>query len=81
MHKDDILFLYTDGVNEAENPAKRLFGNDNTLKAVQAASNSISMRVLAANVLANVSNFAQGAEQSDDLTILSLKCLADTPAE
>lgn len=81
MHKDDIIFLYTDGVNEAENPAKRLFGNDNTLKAVQAASNSISMRVLAANVLANVSNFAQGAEQSDDLTILSLKCMADTPAE
>lgn len=69
----DILFLYTDGVNEAENSDKQLFGNEQTLKAVTSAANSVSMKVLTANVLASVHAFADGAEQSDDLTMVAIK--------
>lgn len=75
LKKDDILFMYTDGVTEAENNRKELFGDEATLKAVKAASQSVSMKVLVANVLANVRNFVDGTEQSDDLTMLCMKRL------
>lgn len=73
LDKGDALFLYTDGVNEAENIDKELFGNDAMLKAVSAASNCTSMKVLTANVLAAVNTFAEGTEQSDDLTMVAIK--------
>lgn len=75
LQKDDLLFLYTDGVTEAENNEKKLFGNEATLKAVTSASRSKTMQVLIANVLASVQDFANGTEQSDDLTLLCLKRL------
>ena len=75
LDKNDILFLYTDGVTEAENNDKVLLGDDTTLKAVQAASRSTSMQVLIANVLATVRDFTNGTEQSDDITMLCLKRL------
>lgn len=73
LSKGDILFLYTDGLNEAENVNKDLFGNEATLKAISAASNSTSMKVLTANVLATVNAFADGTVQSDDLTMVAIK--------
>lgn len=73
LDRGDILFLYTDGLNEAENINKQLFGNEATLKAVNAASNSTSMKVLTANVLATVKAYADGTEQSDDLTMVGIR--------
>lgn len=73
MKHGDILFLYTDGVNEAENINKELFGNEQTLKAVNAASNCTTMKMLTANVQAAVTAFAEGTEQSDDLTLVAIK--------
>lgn len=73
LEKDDIMFLYTDGVTEAENKQKELFGDEATMKSVLAASKSKTMQVLVANVLASVHNFVEGSEQSDDLTMLCLK--------
>lgn len=75
LKPDDILFLYTDGLNEAENVNRELFGNDATLKAVSAASNCTSMKMLTANVQATVTAFADGAVQSDDLTMVAIKPL------
>lgn len=73
LEKDDIMFLYTDGVTEAENKQKELFGDEATMKSVLAASKSKTMQVLVANVLASVHSFVEGSEQSDDLTMLCLK--------
>lgn len=73
LNKGDILFLYTDGVNEAENVNKELFGNEATLKAVSAASNCTSMKMLTANVLATVNSFADTADQSDDISMVAIK--------
>lgn len=75
LDKDTRLFLYTDGVTEAENAQKELFGDENLIKAVQAARHCTSMKMLVANVLASVRDFTKGSEQSDDLTMLCLKRL------
>lgn len=73
LKSGDTLFLYTDGVNEAEDVNKQLFGNEATLKAVSAASRCTSMKMLTANVQATVKAFAEGTEQSDDLTIVGIR--------
>lgn len=73
LKQDDMMFLYTDGVTEAENKDKQLFGDDATLKAVASACKATSMQVLVANVFAAVKSFVESYEQSDDITVLSLR--------
>lgn len=68
----DVLFLYSDGVTEAENPQKDLFGDDRTLEAVARAS-QLDMKAMSESVRSDIKSFVKDAEQSDDLTILCLR--------
>ncbi len=72
------LFLYTDGLNEAENPVHELFGDArmmNTLKA------GVESRVLIDTVREAVHTFADGAPQSDDLTMLYIRFMNSLKSE
>ena len=66
----DGFFLYTDGLTEAENPQKELFGEDRMLEVLR--KYSIPMDVVL-HMTDAVTAHANGAEQSDDLTMLSLR--------
>ena len=66
-----MLFLYTDGVTEAENPSKELY-SDARFKDVLATAGG-SARDVVECVKSNVDIYAAGTEQSDDITILCLK--------
>ncbi|MCR4622842.1 MAG: SpoIIE family protein phosphatase [Clostridiales bacterium] len=66
------LFLYTDGVPEATDADKRLFGLDRMLDALNAAPDASPREVLK-NVRASVDGFVRDAEQFDDLTMLCLE--------
>ena len=70
----DALFLYTDGVTEAMNPAGELFG-DPRLAATLAKVPSREPRDLGAAVRKAVVSFVNGAPRADDLTILSVRYL------
>ena len=72
MVPGDTLFLYTDGLTEAENAAKELFGEDR-LVSVLASAVSSGARAQVECVSAAVHAFVDGADQSDDLTMLSIK--------
>lgn len=72
MQKDDALFLYTDGVTEAENKAMELFGDSHTLGIVELLKDA-SMKEMADGVFDAVKTFADGNEQSDDITMLCLR--------
>jgi serine phosphatase RsbU (regulator of sigma subunit) len=73
----DLLFMYTDGVTEACNQALELYSdnrlfkelNNDTLEDPTAAADIVEY------VLDSVESFADGAEQADDITMLSLKYL------
>jgi serine phosphatase RsbU (regulator of sigma subunit) len=67
----DTLFLYSDGITEAFNPAAEEFGTAR-LEAALAASAGKEAAALVADVLAATAGFAAGAEQSDDITALAL---------
>ncbi|MBR0414852.1 MAG: SpoIIE family protein phosphatase [Clostridia bacterium] len=70
LQKGDQIFLYTDGVTEAINPQKELFGEDRLLMALNSAEDS-SAEGLCKAVKAAVDKFCAGEAQFDDITMLA----------
>jgi sigma-B regulation protein RsbU (phosphoserine phosphatase) len=68
----DAFVLFTDGVSEAFGPDDELFG-DERLLAHLAASPAGSAREITAGVLDAVRRHADGAKQSDDITVVSVR--------
>ncbi len=64
------LFLYTDGLNEAENAYHQLFGEERMMAALKSGLES---RQQIAAMTDAVHAFVAGAEQSDDLTMLYIR--------
>ena len=73
LKKNDVVFLYTDGVNEAKN-GDELFGTEK-LESVLKGMCGRTEEEIVDGVLKEVEDFVSGAEQSDDLTILTLRVL------
>ena len=73
LRHNDMLFLYTDGVTEAMNKENNLY----TVERLQATLNRISIDASAQEILAEVRKdvyaHADGAEQSDDVTMLGVR--------
>ncbi|MBR3316580.1 MAG: SpoIIE family protein phosphatase [Atopobiaceae bacterium] len=72
MTAGDELLLYTDGVNEAFNVDEEEYGNDR-LEAFVAQHTIESPRELIDGLSESVASWAEGAEQSDDITMLALE--------
>jgi serine phosphatase RsbU (regulator of sigma subunit) len=72
MRPGDVLLLYTDGVTEAMNPQRELFGDDR-LAAVLRANHQRRPEEILAAVLAEVTAFAGGQSQADDITMVVVK--------
>lgn len=73
LNRDDILVLYTDGVTEAMNKSGELMGEEH-FKKVLGTLDSGAARDLTEGILTAVNDYAGGARQSDDITILAIKC-------
>lgn len=72
LKQGDVVFLYTDGVTEAENIEKELFGEDALLQSLEEAR-EYSVRTakdFVDYVLNEIEKFTKGTEQSDDITML-----------
>lgn len=74
LEKGDFLFLYTDGVTEAENEAGEFFGETRLCQNLNALSGCISedLQAFLAGLNTELETFAAGAEQHDDITMLAL---------
>ena len=66
------LFVYTDGVPEATDAAKELFGTERMIDALNAQPDAAPEQLLR-NVRAAVDGFVKDAEQFDDLTMLCVE--------
>ena len=71
----DALFLYTDGVTEAENPDKEMFSKERMLGVLGKFAGR-SARSMVEGVLAEVQEHAAG-RQSDDITMLCIRWRED----
>ena len=69
----DMIFLYTDGVTEAMNKEQELFGEKNLREVLSNAPQQVTAEEILTVVTAAVKTHADGAEQSDDITMLGLK--------
>lgn len=68
----DVLFLYTDGITEAKDRNEALYGEARLLQALQSAGHQ-ELATLLGTIRADVQDFADGAPQSDDITMLAIK--------
>lgn len=73
LHTNDILFLYTDGVTEAFNMKQELYSDGRLLKFLNSIAAIDSCQTIDTRVIASIDAFAGGAEQSDDITLLTIK--------
>ena len=65
------LFIYTDGLNEAENPRYELFGNDRLIQLMNGVS-QLDAEGIIQMLQEEVERHRSGASPNDDLTLLSL---------
>ncbi|MBO4384611.1 MAG: SpoIIE family protein phosphatase [Clostridia bacterium] len=72
MKKGDALFLYTDGVTEAENKDHELFGEDRLKACLDGAYGSDPGGVIG-SVKASVAEHVKGFSQFDDMTMLCIR--------
>ncbi len=76
LESGDVLILYSDGITEAENFRKDQFGEDRLLKlAEMLAKNGYSADEIKNVILDSVKNFVGNTPQSDDITMLVIKCV------
>ena len=66
-----LLFAYTDGLNEAENPEQVQFGEEQLLEIVKRTSN-MSAQDMIETMKGEVKRHRHGADPNDDLTMLCL---------
>ena len=71
LAKGDRLFLYTDGITEAENASHELFGENRLLGTLSKASDMSAIQQIN-KVGYTIGDFVAGAPQSDDQTMLDI---------
>ncbi len=71
----DIVLFYTDGVIEAMNPAREIYGFERLEVLVRSLPTAITPQGLLDAVLADVRSFVGAAEQHDDITVVAVKFL------
>lgn len=70
MSKGDTLFVYTDGVAEATNVSKELFGMERTTDALNKCKVNEPKDIIN-TVINEIKDFVGSAEQFDDITMLT----------
>ncbi len=72
LEEGDEIMLYTDGVNEAFSANGEEYGNDRLESFLQNHADE-HPRMLVEDLRADVAKWAEGAEQSDDITMVCLE--------
>jgi serine phosphatase RsbU (regulator of sigma subunit) len=70
--KDDILVAYTDGITEAANTSGQLWGMEK-LESLLRSCSRMAPGEIVKRILAEVSDFANGEPQRDDVTLVVMK--------
>lgn len=74
MRRGDRLYLYTDGVTEALNPAEELYGDDRLLATMNREDvKNQPIEQVVELVQEDIHVYADGTEQADDITMLLLE--------
>jgi len=72
LEPGDTFVLFSDGVSEAMNDADDFYGDDRLMTVLAAAADA-PVADIVERVVADVHAFANGAKQSDDITVLAVR--------
>jgi sigma-B regulation protein RsbU (phosphoserine phosphatase) len=72
LKQGDTIYLYTDGVTEAMNKKYELYSEKRLEKELIKLKDSSPQEIIN-SIISSVEEFTKGAEQSDDITMLTLK--------
>lgn len=72
LKPDDVLLVFTDGVTEAMDIQDNLYSDQRLLEALQCVQEASASSVLQ-SVSDSVDEFSRGAEQADDITMITLQ--------
>lgn len=72
LQPGDTLFMYTDGITEAMNRSEEMFGEPRTEESIK-NHHAGQLNDMVENVVKDVQTFADGYEQSDDITCVALR--------
>jgi len=72
LEPGDTLLLYTDGVTEAENSFRELY-QEARLKEAFRQYKDVPLKAIQEGILGTIESFAEGASQSDDVTLLLVR--------
>jgi len=72
LEPGDLLYLYTDGVTEAMNPARDLYSEERLIAALNKYADYKPRDLLYA-IKGEIDTFSGDAEQADDITMLALR--------
>ena len=73
LQRGDLIFTYTDGVNEAMNIDNEEYTSERLLKFMNSTNCKADLKELLAAVKSDVAKHVGAAEQSDDITMLALR--------
>ena len=73
LGKGDTIFVYTDGVPEADNPQGEFYGTDRMIEVLNTTEQDARPEDIIHGVREDVDRFASGSEQFDDITMLCLR--------
>jgi sigma-B regulation protein RsbU (phosphoserine phosphatase) len=77
LQSGDTIFVYSDGITEAENAAQNQFGSARLLQSL-ANSQTISLQALLQRLILGVEAFVDGAPQFDDTALLMARFSENT---
>ncbi|MBI5646250.1 MAG: SpoIIE family protein phosphatase [Ignavibacteriae bacterium] len=77
LRPGDLLLLFTDGLSEAMNPAREIFGAERIAETLRGlAARDADAATCIATIRDDVTRHAAGAEQHDDVTLVVIRPLA-----
>jgi serine phosphatase RsbU (regulator of sigma subunit) len=76
MEPGDTLVLFTDGVTEAEDRERNLFGDDRLREELDGMADGRPLSAIQEHVFSAVERFSAGTRQSDDITLVLVRYLS-----
>jgi serine phosphatase RsbU (regulator of sigma subunit) len=73
LGEGEMLVLYTDGVTDARNPADDMFGRPRLVELFAATEPAAGAKVALQFLYDTVDGFVDGADATDDITVLVLR--------
>jgi len=72
LQSGDTLFLYTDGVSEAQNAAQELYSEERLERCLARWQNEQGVEALIHLVERDIESYVAGADRADDITMLAI---------